>query len=81
MSGRGDHRADPTALLMRVGLAGHAGRLASELTYIDQKRLELGARAGARAQGCCCSTSGWPGEFPRSCGKRSSSSARFGASG
>jgi branched-chain amino acid transport system ATP-binding protein len=44
MSGRGDHRADPTALLMRVGLASHAGRLASELTYIDQKRLEL-ARA------------------------------------
>lgn len=44
MFGRGDHRADPTPLLVRVGLAAHAGRLAQELTYIDQKRLEL-ARA------------------------------------
>lgn len=42
MFGRGDHRADPTALLTRIGLAGQSERLASELTYIDQKRLELG---------------------------------------
>jgi len=42
MFGRGDHRADPTALLRRIGLAGRSERLASELTYIDQKRLELG---------------------------------------
>lgn len=44
MFGRGDHRADATELLARVGLAAHAGRPARELTYIDQKRLEL-ARA------------------------------------
>ncbi len=44
MVGRGDHRADPGELLDRVGLGGHADRPASELTYIDQKRLEL-ARA------------------------------------
>ncbi len=44
MFGRGNHRADPTALLARVGLAALAGRPAQELTYIDQKRLEL-ARA------------------------------------
>jgi branched-chain amino acid transport system ATP-binding protein len=44
MFGRGDHRADPTPLLARVGLAAHAGRPAQALTYIDQKRLEL-ARA------------------------------------
>ncbi|HEY0877515.1 MAG TPA: ABC transporter ATP-binding protein [Zeimonas sp.] len=44
MFGRGDHRADPTALLARVGLVAHAARPAQQLTYIDQKRLEL-ARA------------------------------------
>lgn len=44
MFGRGDHRADPVALLERVGLGGFADRAASQLTYIDQKRLEL-ARA------------------------------------
>ena len=44
MFGRGDHRADPDPLLARVGLAAHAERPAQELTYIDQKRLEL-ARA------------------------------------
>ncbi|MDT3678998.1 MAG: ABC transporter ATP-binding protein [Burkholderiaceae bacterium] len=44
MYGRGDHRADPTALLAHVGLGAHAERPAQELTYIDQKRLEL-ARA------------------------------------
>ena len=36
--------AAATGLLARVGLAGFAGRPASELTYIDRKRLEL-ARA------------------------------------
>lgn len=44
MFGRGDHRADPIPLLARVGLAAHVERHAQELTYIDQKRLEL-ARA------------------------------------
>ncbi|HMO47061.1 MAG TPA: ABC transporter ATP-binding protein [Rubrivivax sp.] len=44
MFGRGNHRADPTPLLARVGLAALAGRSAQHLTYIDQKRLEL-ARA------------------------------------
>ena len=44
MFGSGDHRADPAPLLTRVGLAAQAGRIAQELTYIDQKRLEL-ARA------------------------------------
>ena len=37
-------RQDVDVLLGRVGLAGKAGTLASQLTYIDQKRLEL-ARA------------------------------------
>lgn len=37
-----EQRAD--ALLARVGLAGRAGTMTGELTYIDQKRLEL-ARA------------------------------------
>jgi branched-chain amino acid transport system ATP-binding protein len=36
------HEAD--ALLARVGMAGRAGLFASQLTYIDQKRIEL-ARA------------------------------------
>jgi branched-chain amino acid transport system ATP-binding protein len=42
----GDGKIAPTAvsLLARVGLAGFAERPASELTYIDRKRLEL-ARA------------------------------------
>lgn len=44
MFGRGDHRADPGALLAQVGLAGRADQGAAQLTYIDQKRLEL-ARA------------------------------------
>lgn len=37
-------RAD--ALLERVGLAGRGGTLPSELTYIDQKRLELARALG-----------------------------------
>jgi branched-chain amino acid transport system ATP-binding protein len=44
MFGRGDHRADPEPLLAQVGLGGRGGQAASQLTYIDQKRLEL-ARA------------------------------------
>lgn len=40
----GGHRDDEQALLDRVGLGAQAARMASELTYIDQKRLEL-ARA------------------------------------
>jgi branched-chain amino acid transport system ATP-binding protein len=44
MFGRGDHRADPAALLVQVGLGGRDALPASQLTYIDQKRLEL-ARA------------------------------------
>lgn len=42
--GHGDHRADPLPLLRQVGLADRADALASQLTYIDHKRLEL-ARA------------------------------------
>jgi len=45
MSRRGDHRADPTALLMRVGLAGHAGK-AGERAHLHRPKA---ARAGARA--------------------------------
>lgn len=44
MFGRGDHRADPEPLLAQVGLGGRGAQAASQLTYIDQKRLEL-ARA------------------------------------
>lgn len=44
MFGRGDHRADPAGLLVQVGLGGRDALPASQLTYIDQKRLEL-ARA------------------------------------
>lgn len=44
MFGRGDHRADPAELLVQVGLGGRDALPASQLTYIDQKRLEL-ARA------------------------------------
>ncbi|HNT38233.1 MAG TPA: ABC transporter ATP-binding protein [Rubrivivax sp.] len=42
--GRGGRRGDAQALLERVGLGSQGERPASELTYIDQKRLEL-ARA------------------------------------
>ncbi|MCS6922591.1 MAG: ABC transporter ATP-binding protein [Elioraea sp.] len=41
---RRGERAEEDALLARVGLADAAERLAAQLTYIDQKRLEL-ARA------------------------------------
>ena len=44
MFGHGDHRADTVPLLRRVGLEQRAQAMASQLTYIDQKRLEL-ARA------------------------------------
>ncbi|MBS3965659.1 MAG: ABC transporter ATP-binding protein [Truepera sp.] len=44
MFGRGDHRADPSALLAQVGLSEREWQIAGQLTYIDQKRLEL-ARA------------------------------------
>jgi branched-chain amino acid transport system ATP-binding protein len=44
MYGRSDHRADPAELLVKVGLGGRDALPASQLTYIDQKRLEL-ARA------------------------------------
>lgn len=42
--GRSEEGAAVEDLLARVGLAGHSARPASELTYIDRKRLEL-ARA------------------------------------
>lgn len=42
--GRSEEGAAVEDLLVRVGLAGHSARPASELTYIDRKRLEL-ARA------------------------------------
>jgi len=42
--GRSEEGAAFEDLLARVGLAGHSARPASELTYIDRKRLEL-ARA------------------------------------
>ena len=44
----GDHRADAIPLLQRVGLADYADRSAAELTYIDQKRLELARALGLR---------------------------------
>jgi len=44
MVGHGDHRGDAAVLLERVGLGGRADQGAAQLTYIDQKRLEL-ARA------------------------------------
>jgi branched-chain amino acid transport system ATP-binding protein len=42
----GDHRGDAIPLLERVGLASLADRPASDLTYIDQKRLELARALG-----------------------------------
>jgi ABC-type branched-subunit amino acid transport system ATPase component len=48
-SGRAAHeQAD--ALLERVGLARHADRPAAELTYVDQKRLELARALALRPQ-------------------------------
>jgi branched-chain amino acid transport system ATP-binding protein len=41
---RGELDTEAAQLLVRVGLPGYFGRAASELTYIDRKRLEL-ARA------------------------------------
>lgn len=38
------------ALLERVGMAGRAGLFASQLTYIDQKRVELGRALATRPQ-------------------------------
>ena len=46
----------------RVGLADTGTGPAAELTYIDQKRLEL-ARALALDPACCCSTNGSPGSI------------------
>jgi branched-chain amino acid transport system ATP-binding protein len=42
------HEAD--VLLARVGMAGRAGLVASQLTYIDQKRIELARALATRPQ-------------------------------
>jgi branched-chain amino acid transport system ATP-binding protein len=41
---------DADALLERVGMAGRAGLFASQLTYIDQKRVELARALATRPQ-------------------------------
>jgi branched-chain amino acid transport system ATP-binding protein len=41
---------DADALLTRVGMAGRAGLFASQLTYIDQKRIELARALATRPQ-------------------------------
>jgi branched-chain amino acid transport system ATP-binding protein len=41
---------DADALLVRVGMAGRAGLVASQLTYIDQKRIELARALATRPQ-------------------------------
>ena len=45
---RAAHEAE--ALLERVGLGGRAGQLGAQLTYIDQKRLELARALACRPQ-------------------------------
>ena len=57
---------DADVLLARVGLTGREDLVGAQLTYIDQKRVEL-ARALATRPGCSCSTNGSPVSIPPSC--------------